>query len=321
MKRFTILLGAVLFSATTMILSHQADAQVGINANGTAPDSSAMLDIKSIERGLLPPRMNTTQRNAINSPVAGLVIFNITTNSFDFYDGTLWISTSEGGVTTSQPTSKMCGTTYTYADVTNTSTGDTWLDRNLGANQVATAFNDHLAYGALYQWGRHFLSAGGSGDDHECIYWTDSVSGIPVFDTTSSLAATDYPGHPFFIISNVSPCDWRVPQNNNLWQGVSGLNNPCPDGYRLPSAGELNDERMSWSSNNYIGAYASPLKLVTSGTRRWDNGLLNAAGGYGYCWGSTIYGTDVSALRFWNSGAGIVNPRRANGYPVRCIKD
>jgi hypothetical protein len=38
----------------------------------------------------LPPRMTTTERNAIVSPVAGLVIYNTTTNVLNFYNGTTW---------------------------------------------------------------------------------------------------------------------------------------------------------------------------------------------------------------------------------------
>ena len=38
--------------------------------------------------------------------------------------------------------------------VTNPITGRTWMDRNLGASQVATSYTDELAYGDLYQWGR-----------------------------------------------------------------------------------------------------------------------------------------------------------------------
>lgn len=42
----------------------------------------------------------------------------------------------------------------TVVDVTNPTTGKTWMDRNLGASQAATSSTDDLAYGDLYQWGR-----------------------------------------------------------------------------------------------------------------------------------------------------------------------
>lgn len=61
-----------------------ANAQVAINTDGTSPDNSAMLDVKSTTRGLLVPRMTSAQRNAIVSPATGLVIFQ-TNNSPGLY--------------------------------------------------------------------------------------------------------------------------------------------------------------------------------------------------------------------------------------------
>jgi len=63
-----------------------AAGNVGI---GT-PTPSAKLEISSNTQGFLPPRMTTTERNAIVSPVAGLVIYNTTTNVLNFYNGTTW---------------------------------------------------------------------------------------------------------------------------------------------------------------------------------------------------------------------------------------
>lgn len=64
------------------------NTNVGIGT--TTPNSSAALDITSTTKGLLLPRMTTTQRNAISSPTAGLVIFNTTTIKMEVYDGTTW---------------------------------------------------------------------------------------------------------------------------------------------------------------------------------------------------------------------------------------
>ncbi|MCX6266051.1 MAG: hypothetical protein NTW16_01650, partial [Bacteroidetes bacterium] len=50
-------------------------AQVGINIDSTLPDNSAMLDIKSANKGLLPPRMTHAQMNTILSPANGLIIY------------------------------------------------------------------------------------------------------------------------------------------------------------------------------------------------------------------------------------------------------
>ncbi len=62
------------------------DSTIGVGTS--SPDSSAQLDIVSTTRGFLPPRMTTTQRDAIISPAEGLVIYNSTTKKHQGYDGT-----------------------------------------------------------------------------------------------------------------------------------------------------------------------------------------------------------------------------------------
>jgi len=61
---------------------------VGIGT--TSPAASSLLDITSTTKGFLPPRMTTTQMNAISSPAFGLEIFNITDSCKMFYNGSRW---------------------------------------------------------------------------------------------------------------------------------------------------------------------------------------------------------------------------------------
>ncbi len=61
---------------------------VGINA--PTPATSAQLEVRSTVRGFLPPRMTTTERDAIASPATGLVIYNTTTNRLSTWDGGAW---------------------------------------------------------------------------------------------------------------------------------------------------------------------------------------------------------------------------------------
>jgi len=60
--------------------------------------SSAQLEISSTNRGMLIPRLTTIQRDAIIAPATSLLIFNLTTNAYEFFNGTIWIGL--GGITT-----------------------------------------------------------------------------------------------------------------------------------------------------------------------------------------------------------------------------
>ena len=59
---------------------------------GQSFTSSAAMQVSSTTGGFLPPKMTTTQRDAIASPVSGLMIYNTTTNQMQFYNGTTWTS-------------------------------------------------------------------------------------------------------------------------------------------------------------------------------------------------------------------------------------
>ena len=81
---------AFFFILVLLIIGTGSLAQVGINTDSSLPHNSAMLDVKSTTHGLLIPRMPTTARNTIPSPATGLLIYNSTTNHFDFYNGSAW---------------------------------------------------------------------------------------------------------------------------------------------------------------------------------------------------------------------------------------
>ena len=195
-------------------------------------------------------------------------------------------------------------------DVINPVTGKTWMDRNLGATQVATSRTDTNALGDLYQWGR-------GNDGHQCR--NSPISNV--------LSSSDQPGNNMFILAPNTPFDWRNPQNINLWQGVNGINNPCPGGYRLPTDSELNSERLSWvqapinSNNTSVGAFASPLKLTMAGSRSNNNGATSGIGSFGAYWSSVIITTSSRYLYFSNSFANLVTNYRGFGFSVRCIKN
>jgi uncharacterized protein (TIGR02145 family) len=192
--------------------------------------------------------------------------------------------------------------------------GKYWLDRNLGATQVATAYDDSASYGYLYQWGRGF-------DGHQ----------IPTSSITTTLSPTDTPGHANFISVLASPWDWRSPQNDNLWQGAGGINNPCPEGFRLPTQSEWATLVAAASITGRNTAFSSSLKLPAAGGRTGNGGALGGAGLNGLYWSSSLQSTYKEPLRMFfsyfpnqvfvdevsNQSRGL----RAAGGSVRCIKD
>ena len=66
--------------------------------------ASALLELESTTKGFLPPRMTSTQRDAIASPATGLSIYNTTTNTNDIYNGTAWSALASGNIYTANGT-------------------------------------------------------------------------------------------------------------------------------------------------------------------------------------------------------------------------
>lgn len=54
------------------------------------PTDSAVLDVYSLRQGFAPPRMTTAQKNAIASPLTGLIVYDTTTNKLQVYTGSAW---------------------------------------------------------------------------------------------------------------------------------------------------------------------------------------------------------------------------------------
>ena len=304
----------LLLFAALIAVSFTSFAQVGIGT--TNPDGSAVLDISSTTQGFLPPRMTNAQLSAIASPVAGLMVYCTNCNANGemlIYNRTSWVNMV--GDVVAYVTFNFNG--LTYQEVTS-GTGKTWMDRNLGATQVATSSTDDASYGDIYQWGKAqaFTSA----------YNTANNIAGPVDDTAA--AGTSF-------ITNLG--DWLSTvttdqtTNNARWNGsTKGAHDPCPSGYRVPTETELTAERNNggtgfWGTgsvqSNAAGAFASVLKLPVAGYRDRSTGALTNVGSNGKYWSSTVSGANARRLSFNSSNANMNASNRANGFSVRCIKE
>lgn len=226
-------------------------------------------------------------------------------------------------------TSTTCGSTCAFGGLVygtlTAEDGRCWLDRNLGAMRVAINNTDSLAYGSLYQWGR-------ASDGHQLIAGWDGSTGTAVNGTTSTLSSTDTPGNSNFILASG---DWRSPKNLNLWQGVNGINNPCPPGFRLPTITEWQTYITAASVTDSDSFYGSQLKILRAGKHVSTDGSVQLATFFGYYWSSsfsTSWDSDYAACQLFFNGGGVSTnlkldgtcdsgSGRANGESVRCIHD
>ena len=149
-----------------------------------------------------------------------------------------------------------------------------WLQSNLGTSIVATAHNDTDAYGWYYQWGRET-------DGHQ----------FPNSTTTSTPSSQDSPGHAYFITDTSEPYDWRSPSNSDLWDGVNGVNNPCPANWRVPNKFEWETLISLEGIVNHTTAASSSLKITTSGYRLQTGSSPFGGGQFASYWTSSSAGS------------------------------
>lgn len=208
------------------------------------------------------------------------------------------------------------GTVPTIVVAITSTTGRTWMDRNLGAKRRATSVTDQESYGCLYQWGR-------GNDGHASMNWTSSTIGTPVNGSSNTLSNQNNPGG-LFINAPIAPNDWRSPQRATLWQGTNGANNPCPTGYRLPTEAEMNAEFLAYGITNIEDSHtkgpSGGFKFTASGTRFSANGNRGQVGIAGYYWTSTVSSTASVSGQYTSSSMDHFSSARGSASSVRCIQ-
>ncbi|MBN1198382.1 MAG: hypothetical protein JXA23_03445 [Bacteroidales bacterium] len=147
----------------------EARGQVNISVDGNDPDPSAMLEVKSDQKGFLPPRLTTLQRNAIVSPAEGLLIYNTDLNCIEFYTGQEkgWFCPCSGHASPDCGLLVVNGSYYTGQALTTPNTVTIQVDAfslggyELYSNQV-NGFHFHGS-GVFTQTGLQIVTLTGSG--------------------------------------------------------------------------------------------------------------------------------------------------------------
>lgn len=211
-----------------------------------------------------------------------------------------------------------------------------FLDRNLGATQVATDLKDAASYGWLFQFGRR-------ADGHQVVNWapagTSGTFNLTKAPNTSAPANRVTADNTPYYNKNASN-DWVNPAftdpatQDNYW-GVTatdpnistgGTNNPCPPGFRIINAAEWTGIQILYATSAAL--FASPLKAPAAGYCKLD-GNFNAVGTSTYFWASDL-GTGVGVTTnktaffggyaMFTTGKAVRGIEKASALSVRCVR-
>ncbi len=213
---------------------------MSINATGTPANASAILDAQSTTQGFLPPRMTTAQRNAIATPAAGLMIYNLDCDEMNFFSiARGWTSVYGGGIATATaPTSVLSYTGFTanwtpaagnvsayYLDVANDSAFSAMLSGYNNIN-VGTALNLAVTYpcnpsNMYYRIRANFCSGPGANSNVMIV----PASGVPYADVATGVSFTTFTANWFAPADPVTGYFLDVATDIGFTSIVSGYNN------------------------------------------------------------------------------------------------
>jgi hypothetical protein len=88
LKLLTLLMMMLILSFSNPKIAAQS---MGISSTSITPDASSILEIRTTTKGVLIPRMTKAERDLINFPANGLMIYNTSASRFNFYNGSAWV--------------------------------------------------------------------------------------------------------------------------------------------------------------------------------------------------------------------------------------
>jgi uncharacterized protein (TIGR02145 family) len=285
----------IVFLSIVILFANICGAQnVGIGT--LTPQTSAVLDVHSTNKGFLPPRLTLAQRNAIQNPVAGLTIWCTDCNEMQVYNGLLWKNMSGHAASgINFPIIKLCNDTWMLKNLTvrNFRNGDTipvvtnpaiwstlttpamcWANNNL---------NNDTVYGPLYNW----------------------------------YAVTDPRG--------IAPEGWHV-STLEEWKRAA----ECVGGVPI-AAVKMRDTSDLWNYNLPLPIFADNASGFTGlpGGFRWGNevfpGAFEGPGTDGGFWWTTdeLTASKAYARHLAYDGAMMLpwDRDKRSGFSIRCVKD
>lgn len=207
----------VLLSAFVLISNSIFAQSVGIN--NPIPNASSILDITSINKGLLVPRMTSVQRTAILTPATGLLVYDTTLNLFYYFDGAAWRPIMIGnldwlltGNAGTNPATQFIGTTDLQPIVFRSNNVEAMRIQTNGAIGIGTSAPNTNALVDMSSTTKGILIPRMNTAQRNAI--VTSAAGLLVYDTTLNL---------FYYFDGVI---WRPLVNSFGWQipGNAGTN-------------------------------------------------------------------------------------------------
>jgi uncharacterized protein (TIGR02145 family) len=303
MKKFTKMIAIIV--AVAISLSYVANAQVSINTDGTNPDASAMLDVKSTDKGLLPPRVANV--NDVSNPVAGLMVYDQSVNCMRYYNGTVWSECMGKPFSCGDPfMDSRDGKVYATIQIGT----QCWMAENLNIGTMINGSSNQTDNGTIEKYCYNNSTA-------NC----DTYGGLYQWDEMMQYVTTEG-------TQGICPTGWHIPTDDE-WKTMEmylGMTQAQADatGWRgTDEGGKLKETGTThWSSPN-TGATNSSGFTGLPGGYRSTGGAFNYLTGYASFWSSSEDGSPAWSRGLYYDSAQVYRDGddQAYGFSVRCVRD
>jgi uncharacterized protein (TIGR02145 family) len=267
-----------------LLFGNQSYSQKGvaINITGADPANSAMLDVSSLTKGVLIPRMTAAQRTAIASPATGLLVYQDDgTAGFYYYDGAAWTRLSSGTYTETDPVVKAINGVVK-------SNGTTISAAVAGTDYLSPATGWSLSGNTGIDPGTNFI---GTKDNQPLVFKVNNVkagevsSGSNTSFGYSSLASASLTGGGNTAIG-LSSLKYNTSGYNNTATGTSSLNYNTTGVSNTANGNNALRSNTTGGSNTATGYYA--LVSNTEGNNNTANGCNALANNITGRWNTAI---------------------------------
>lgn len=297
----------IFFLVLTLMSGTVLTAQVSINNDNSVPDGSAMLDVKSSDKGVLFPRLTFDQISSINNPANGLTVYNTDENKFYFFDGSVnqWKEIAIGSGTILSG----CGSVVDedgnfYQTVTIGS--QCWMAKNL----ATTKYNDGTPI-PLVSDGASWIALS---TPAYCWYDNDEATYGETYGALYNWYTVE--------TGNLCPDGWHVPTFDDFIQLKEYI---WANGHAMYTEGTALKSTSGWDSGGN-GTDDFNFSALPAGLRSQSNGLYYVIGEYSNFFTSTLneYSiTDPWAFDLYYSQSSLddFTTYKTLGCSVRCVKE
>jgi uncharacterized protein (TIGR02145 family) len=274
-----------------LFCAEKSFTQLGISSTNTQPNPSAMLDVSSTSKGILIPRMNSTERTGIATPAQGLTVFDTQTKTFWYFDGVTWRE---------MDTSTLATLPY-YPSVTICC--QSWMTKNL---DVTTYRNGDSIPQVTDPTAWASLTTGA------WCYFNNTAANGPIYGKLYNWYAVNDP-------RGLAPEGWHVPTDFEWTTLVNCVGGESTAGNLLKEFGTTH-----WSFPNMGATNLSGFRALPGVNREADGSFFLSAIGYTGKWWSASLVANTAWYRNLSSEFSTMARVSASpiyGFSVRCMKD